>query len=164
MRNIEILNQRILVKTCPICGEEANSPHHIKPISAGGKDMSYNKVKLCKRCHNIVESIYDKYGIEYCPELVYAIQREFDLSPIGKDNIKSKYISKIHNSGNRIPIRPKLIKKLYWDNGMSISLVANELGTSAKTIYKKMLRNGILIRNKSEALKNAYRLGRGRGN
>lgn len=68
-------------KTCPICDEYANSPHHIKPVEVGGSDEPRNKVLLCKRCHDIVEMIYNETGIEYCPTLVHYLHREFDFRP-----------------------------------------------------------------------------------
>lgn len=76
--NIQTVLTR-LTSTCPICYSGANSPHHIKPLSSGGKDESRNKVWLCKRCHDIVEMMHDEAGLEYSPALVYHIRKEFNL-------------------------------------------------------------------------------------
>lgn len=69
-------------KVCPICRENtADSKHHIKPVSQGGIDSVRNEVWLCKRCHDIVEEIYDRTGLEYSPALVMLIRLDygFDL-------------------------------------------------------------------------------------
>lgn len=68
---------KIKITKCPLCGGYANSPHHIKPLADRGMDEDRNKVLLCKRCHDIVEAIYQDSGLEYCPALVRTLQREF---------------------------------------------------------------------------------------
>lgn len=69
-----------IVYKCPICTGYANSKHHIKPLRAGGTDEPRNRVRLCEPCHDIVELIYDEYGIEYSPALVHTIRREFNIT------------------------------------------------------------------------------------
>ena len=68
--------------TCPVCSGIAGSPHHIKPVSAGGTNSPKNKVMLCRGCHDIVEDIYDREGIEYSPSLAQYIRLRYDLAPI----------------------------------------------------------------------------------
>jgi hypothetical protein len=67
------------VSYCPICGDLANSTHHIKPRAEGGSSRSINRVKLCKRCHNIVEELTDK-GLVYSPALISYIRIDYDIS------------------------------------------------------------------------------------
>lgn len=44
------------ITVCPMCTTSiANSEHHIMPRQFGGSDGSYNKIKLCVKCHDIVE-------------------------------------------------------------------------------------------------------------
>jgi len=63
---------------CPIClVNKANSDHHIMPKSAGGSDSPRNKVRLCKSCHDIVESLYDEFGLLYSPDLVTKIRLNY---------------------------------------------------------------------------------------
>lgn len=65
---------------CPICRERpANSPHHIKPVSAGGTDDPRNKVSLCKECHDLVEFLYDETGLEYSPYVIGFVRRRHKL-------------------------------------------------------------------------------------
>lgn len=78
MKSVSMLNKRVWVKPCPICGKEASSIHHIKPLRAGGKDIPVNRVMLCRSCHDIVEAIYDETGMEYCPALAYHLRLELD--------------------------------------------------------------------------------------
>jgi len=64
---------------CPVCRKnKAISIHHIKPLTKGGKDTIKNKVKLCLRCHNIVEEFTDK-GKLYSPYIVELIRFKFEL-------------------------------------------------------------------------------------
>ena len=63
------------MRICPLCDQEANSPHHIKPRSEGGTDEPRNIVYLCRSCHDQVE------GVEFTPELVTRMRRE----SLGKD-------------------------------------------------------------------------------
>lgn len=72
--------RRVLVVACPICGKEASSIHHIKPLPprGTGEDIPVNRVILCKSCHDIIEQIYDETGMEYCPALVYHLRLELD--------------------------------------------------------------------------------------
>jgi len=42
-------------RTCPLCGLEANSPHHIIPRAEGGVEEAGNLVYLCSKCHNGIE-------------------------------------------------------------------------------------------------------------
>lgn len=69
---------RYVVTSCPICGKEARSLHHIKPIRVGGEDIPRNRIILCSPCHDIVEEIYDETGIEYCPALAHHLRLELD--------------------------------------------------------------------------------------
>lgn len=70
------------LKVCPICGENvANSDHHVNPRSNGGTNASRNRVRLCKRCHDIVEEIYERTGLEYSSGLVVLIQLEYNFAP-----------------------------------------------------------------------------------
>lgn len=70
------------LKVCPICGENvANSDHHVNPRSNGGTNASRNRVRLCKRCHDIVEEICDRTGLEYSSGLVVLIQLEYNFAP-----------------------------------------------------------------------------------
>ena len=104
---------------CPICGEAAVSPHHITPVAAGGTDSSRNKVMLCKRCHDIMELIYDETGLEYCPALVRAVQREYELHPrlrisAGKRSLGVAFTRKLTDLGKVLlritELRVKLFK------------------------------------------------------
>jgi len=45
----------IRVRTCPLCGNEANSPHHITPRAEGGGEEIGNVVYLCQKCHDEIE-------------------------------------------------------------------------------------------------------------
>ena len=65
------------VVACPICGRNAQSPHHIIPRSQGGTDDTKNEVLVCKECHDILEAVYDETGMEYCPALARAIRLEY---------------------------------------------------------------------------------------
>ena len=60
----------VKLRYCPICGEIAGSPHHVKPRSLGGTDDYRNIVWLCKPCHDIVEEIQEREQLEFCPDLV----------------------------------------------------------------------------------------------
>lgn len=89
--------QTVLTSICPICHSGADSLHHIRPLSAGGTDEPRNKVWLCRRCHDIAETIYDETGMEYCPALVYHIRREFKLGgPVREPSMRRKHDSLKH--------------------------------------------------------------------
>lgn len=63
---------------CPICSSMgASSPHHIRPSSDGGSDNHRNKVLLCKGCHDIVEDIYRRTGVELSPDMIALIRLEY---------------------------------------------------------------------------------------
>jgi 5-methylcytosine-specific restriction endonuclease McrA len=63
---------------CPVClSKKANSEHHIVPRSAGGSDNPRNKVLLCDSCHDIVELLYDEFGLTYSPDLVTKIRLNY---------------------------------------------------------------------------------------
>lgn len=48
-------------RKCPMCKiNKADSEHHIIPRSYGGDDFEYNKIKLCRKCHDITELITDE--------------------------------------------------------------------------------------------------------
>ena len=89
-------------KACPICRKNtADSKHHIKPRSRGGTDSKRNEVWLCKRCHDIVEEIYDRTGLEYSSALVKLIRLDygFDLesdpiNPTPHNNVSQQPIIK----------------------------------------------------------------------
>ena len=85
--------QTVIASKCPICYGSADSPHHIKPVAAGGSDEPINKVWLCKRCHNIVEMVYDETGMEYCLALAHHIRREFKLGTCNQEShTRLKYV------------------------------------------------------------------------
>lgn len=48
---------------CRKCGRVAKQVHHIIPYNKGGEDKLKNLVTLCKRCHNIADNLYFKYGL-----------------------------------------------------------------------------------------------------
>ena len=58
------------MRKCPLCDKDANSNHHIKPISEGGIDESRNIVWLCRPCHDKVE------GIPFTPDLIETERRK----------------------------------------------------------------------------------------
>lgn len=65
---------------CPVCRvRKVVSDHHIKPRADGGSNGSRNKVPLCDVCHDIVEDIYDRTGIEYSTALAKMIRFGFKL-------------------------------------------------------------------------------------
>lgn len=68
---------------CPICsGPGATSPHHIQPTSDGGNNTRRNKILLCKRCHDIVEDIYNTTGTKLSPDLIILIRLEYKFPDI----------------------------------------------------------------------------------
>jgi len=71
---------------CPVCRANlAISPHHIIPVADGGSDDRKNKIYLCKRCHDIVEEIYDTHGVCYSPWLVNTIKKQYDFAGNNKE-------------------------------------------------------------------------------
>ncbi len=110
---------------CPICGCEAGTTHHIKPRASGGSDSPKNKVRLCRRCHDIVEKIYDETGLMYSPWLATYIRLMYDLvptyragrgkTPEEKHNLDKRYTSDrielCHCCGHKF-VRPKPDDKL----------------------------------------------------
>ncbi len=65
-------------RVCPVCRESpVTGKHHIKPVSEGGADIPKNKVGLCKRCHDIVEDLHNRTGMEYSFGLARFIRLEF---------------------------------------------------------------------------------------
>ena len=58
---------------CPLCDNEAISPHHIKSRSEGGTNDSRNIVFLCKRCHDEVEI----ECLNFTPDLITNKRREY---------------------------------------------------------------------------------------
>lgn len=75
MKRSEVLSI-ITPRPCPICGNLGASPHHIVPQREGGTEI----VILCKRCHDLVEEIYEKEGRLFSPELAREIRLRFGLS------------------------------------------------------------------------------------
>ena len=66
---------------CPVCKENlAISPHHVKPRAEGGTDSPRNIVKLCKRCHDIIEEIYSQTGIRYSSKLIKLVRLRFEFT------------------------------------------------------------------------------------
>ena len=50
--------------TCRKCGKSPSKQvHHIIPLREGGKNEVKNLITLCKRCHNIADNLYFKYGL-----------------------------------------------------------------------------------------------------
>lgn len=80
-------------RLCPICGMVADSPHHVKPRSLGGSDTAKNIVYLCPKCHDYVEDIQEKRGVELSPELISELRRELSIK-LGTDldGISESYI------------------------------------------------------------------------
>ncbi len=64
------------VMSCVICGENTYSYHHIKPRSDGGSDDEWNKAPLCKKCHDIVEEIYDETRRELSLNMIHEIRND----------------------------------------------------------------------------------------
>ena len=51
-------------RTCKKCGKNpAKQVHHIIPLRNGGENKVENLITLCKRCHNIADNLYFKYGL-----------------------------------------------------------------------------------------------------
>ena len=48
---------------CRKCGKPAKEIHHIIPLRKGGENKIENLITLCKRCHNIADNLYFKYGL-----------------------------------------------------------------------------------------------------
>lgn len=62
---------------CPVCRElEAISIHHIIPRAQGGTNEKSNKVKLCKKCHDLVEW-FTTGGVYYSPDLAVKIRLKY---------------------------------------------------------------------------------------
>lgn len=68
-----------LIGRCPVCGDTANSGHHIRPRDEGGGDDHRNKVSLCSRCHDLVEEICQETGLQYSSALVRILQLKLGL-------------------------------------------------------------------------------------
>jgi len=112
-----------VIGVCPICGKDADTTHHKRPISDGGSNDRRNKVKLCHSCHDIVEEIYQETNLIYSPALVRAIKIKYDF-PL-PTSVHSRRFIKIspkkrhvllrdeknikHEVKKRIPKRPNCI-------------------------------------------------------
>lgn len=59
---------------CPICGDPANSRHHLTTRAEGGSDNPRNLVWLCKPCHDVVEGIYGDTGVAFSCELLHGLR------------------------------------------------------------------------------------------
>jgi len=79
------VNQR----KCPLCGQTANSPHHIKPRAEGGTDEPRNIVYLCRSCHNEIE------GLDFTPNLI-AKKR---LEKLGEKQVQDEEHHYIYRDG-----------------------------------------------------------------
>lgn len=64
---------------CPVCRKsKAISLHHIKPLLKGGQDIARNRVRLCPKCHDIVEDYTDR-GKPYSSILIQLIRFNGDV-------------------------------------------------------------------------------------
>lgn len=65
--NWKELRQEVLVRdknTCRKCGKNPSKQiHHIIPLRDGGENKKENLITLCKKCHNIADNLYFKYGL-----------------------------------------------------------------------------------------------------
>lgn len=77
---------------CPICGKEADSPHHICPRSLGGTDEPRNIIWLCKHCHDAVEERQEQSGVELSPDLIEQMRRELKIKLDEEDGVSSSYL------------------------------------------------------------------------
>ena len=51
-------------RTCRKCGKNPSKQvHHIIPLKQGGENKKENLITLCKRCHNIADNLFFKYGL-----------------------------------------------------------------------------------------------------
>lgn len=59
--NKQVDQHRVKHNACPVCCvNQSDSVHHIIPKIYGGDDSDYNKISLCKKCHDIIELSTDE--------------------------------------------------------------------------------------------------------
>lgn len=76
-QGMSLVPVKIKIGICPICGKEASSEHHIRPVADGGSDDKRNKVLVCFSCHDLLEQIYEETGMMFCPALVEVLQIKY---------------------------------------------------------------------------------------
>ena len=77
---------------CPICGELANSPHHVKPRSAGGTDEPRNICWLCNCCHDYIEQVQEERGVELSADLIDEMRRALKIKlDTDNDGVSESY-------------------------------------------------------------------------
>lgn len=80
-------------KYCPVCGKEANSPHHVRPRGQGGTDDPKNICWLCRQCHDLVDEMQEETGLGLCPELIYRVRQKLHIKlERDKDGIEESWI------------------------------------------------------------------------
>jgi hypothetical protein len=87
------------IRTCPICGSEANSIHHIIPRSEGGEDIDSNKVMLCRSCHDEVELEPKKWAplLKNYSLSTYNVLFEEEFNKIEVEEITRKSLATMFN-------------------------------------------------------------------
>lgn len=45
------------LKPCLVCGRGEADPHHLKSRGAGGDDVEWNLIPLCRNCHTAIHKM-----------------------------------------------------------------------------------------------------------